>query len=72
MNCPKCETAMRKHSIGVAVAGLGNVGVETVRLLQANRAKFEARLGGGLDLRWVCDLAPGAKARRPYGLRQDR
>lgn len=40
------------------------MGFETVRLLRANRGKFEARLGGGLELRWVCDLAPGPKARK--------
>lgn len=41
--------------IRVAVAGLGVVGRETVRLLRANRARFAGRLGAEIELAAVCD-----------------
>ena len=43
------------RSIRVAVAGLGVVGRETVRLLRANRERFANRLGALIELVAVCD-----------------
>lgn len=43
------------RTINIAVAGLGHVGRETVRLLEANKDKFAARLGANLSLAAVCD-----------------
>ncbi|MFH1724870.1 MAG: homoserine dehydrogenase [Elusimicrobiota bacterium] len=51
----------RGRPLGVAIAGLGNVGRETARLLTANRAKFSARLGGDLRLAWVCERRASAR-----------
>lgn len=39
----------------MAVAGLGVVGRETVRLLRSNRQRFARRLGAELELAAVCD-----------------
>ncbi|MFA6030924.1 MAG: homoserine dehydrogenase [Elusimicrobiota bacterium] len=55
---------MKGPSIGVAVAGLGNVGREVARLLLARRASFRAALGADLRLAAVCDRRAAAEARR--------
>ncbi len=43
------------RTIKVAVAGLGHVGRETVRLLKANQARFQSRLGAAIVLAAVAD-----------------
>ena len=43
------------NALNVAVAGLGTVGRETVRLLRARRAEFKERLGAELRLVAVAD-----------------
>ncbi|MFI5361318.1 MAG: homoserine dehydrogenase [Elusimicrobiota bacterium] len=50
-------------TISVAVAGLGNVGRETVRLLRARRAALRERLGAELVLVAVADRAAAREAR---------
>lgn len=50
-------------SIKVAVAGLGTVGREAVRLLAANRSKFSRRLGAAVELAAVCDRQVEREAR---------
>ncbi|HEX4048505.1 MAG TPA: homoserine dehydrogenase [Elusimicrobiota bacterium] len=49
--------------ISVAVAGLGNVGRETVRLLRARRAELRERLGAELVLAAVADRDAAREAR---------
>lgn len=49
--------------VRVGIAGLGFVGRETVRLLQANRARFAARLGADVTLSAVCDRQAEREAR---------
>jgi homoserine dehydrogenase len=51
------------RTIRVAVAGLGFVGRETVRLLAANGPKFKRRLGAAVELSAVCDRRVEAEAR---------
>ena len=50
-------------TIRVAVAGLGVVGRETVRLLRANQERFAARLGTAVELVAVCDRDVRREAR---------
>jgi len=52
------------RTIRIAVAGLGVVGCETVRLLRARRESLSRRLGAKLDLAAVCDRRAAARARR--------
>lgn len=52
------------RTINVAVAGLGFVGCETVRLLEDNREKFARRLGARLSLAAVCDREVLREARK--------
>ena len=52
------------RTIQVAVAGLGFVGRETVRLLAANRERFAQRLGARIELAAVCDRQAELEARR--------
>ena len=49
--------------ITVAVAGLGNVGRETVRLLRARKAELRERLGAELELVAVADNDSKKEAR---------
>lgn len=51
------------NAINVAVAGLGTVGRETVRLLRARRAEFKERLGAELRLVAVADRDAAREAR---------
>ncbi len=51
------------NALNVAVAGLGTVGRETVRLLRARRAEFKERLGAELRLVAVADRDAGKEAR---------
>lgn len=51
------------RTIKVAVAGLGFVGRETVRLLKANRERFRARLGADVVLAAVADRDAAREAR---------
>ncbi|UPT74230.1 MAG: ACT domain-containing protein [Elusimicrobiota bacterium] len=55
------------NALNVAVAGLGNVGRETVRLLRERRAEFKERLGAELRLTAVADN-DAAKEARALGL----
>jgi len=55
---------MAARPLGIALAGLGNVGFETARLLLLRQDEFSRRLGRRLELRWVCDPRVDAKARR--------
>jgi homoserine dehydrogenase len=50
-------------SVSVAVAGLGTVGRETVRLLRERRAELRERLGAELVLTAVADRAAAREAR---------
>jgi homoserine dehydrogenase len=50
-------------TLTVAVAGLGVVGRETVRLLRARRAALRERLGAELSLTAVCDRDAAREAR---------
>lgn len=50
--------------IRIAIAGLGGVGAETVRLLRAGREEFSRRIGAELEIAAVCDRHAGPKARR--------
>ena len=52
------------RAIRLAVAGLGTVGSETVRLLRSRRESLSRRLGARLELAAVCDRRAGAEARR--------
>lgn len=52
------------RTINIAVAGLGFVGRETVRLLQTHREKFARRLGAGLSVAAVCDRQVRREAKR--------
>lgn len=52
------------RTINVAVAGLGFVGNETVRLLVKNKEKFALRLGARLSVAAVCDRQVAREARR--------
>jgi homoserine dehydrogenase len=52
------------RSIRLAVAGLGVVGSETVRLLRSRRESLCRRLGARLELAAVCDRRAPAEARR--------
>lgn len=52
------------RTIRVAVAGLGFVGREAVRLLRLNRSRFSRRLGARVLLSAVCDRDVEAEARR--------
>jgi homoserine dehydrogenase len=52
------------RSIRLAVAGLGTVGSETVRLLRGRSESLRRRLGARLELAAVCDRRAGAAARR--------
>lgn len=52
------------RTINVAVAGLGFVGRETVRLLVKNKEKFARRLGANLVLAAVCDREVSREAKR--------
>ncbi|OGR58638.1 MAG: hypothetical protein A2X36_00610 [Elusimicrobia bacterium GWA2_69_24] len=54
---------MNARTLNIAVAGLGNVGAETVRLILKQRAGFAARTGVRLGLSWVCDRSVREKAR---------
>src|SRR5436190_22287145 len=54
---------LQRRAIRVAVAGLGNVGRATVRLLQDNRARFRERLGVDVVVDAVCDRDAAAEAR---------
>ena len=58
------KSAPSTRPVGVAIAGLGNVGFETARLLLAHRDEFSRRLGRRVELRCVCDRHVDAKARR--------
>ena len=51
------------RTIRVAVAGLGFVGRQTVRLLEQNRAHFASRLGASVELAAVCDREVRGEAR---------
>lgn len=51
------------RTVSVAVAGLGTVGRETVRLLRARRAQLRERLGAELVLTAVADRAAAREAR---------
>lgn len=51
------------NALNIAVAGLGTVGRETVRLLRARRAEFKERLGAELRLVAVADRAAAREAR---------
>jgi homoserine dehydrogenase len=51
------------RTLHVAVAGLGFVGRETVRLLAANRERFRKRLGADVALAAVADRDAGREAR---------
>ena len=51
------------NALNVAVAGLGTVGRETVRLLRARRAELKERLGAELRLVAVADRAAAREAR---------
>ncbi|MFA6003741.1 MAG: homoserine dehydrogenase [Elusimicrobiota bacterium] len=51
-------------SVRIAIAGLGGVGTETVRLLRAGREGFRRRLGAELEIIAVCDRHAAQKARR--------
>jgi len=53
-----------RREVRVAVAGLGNVGAEAVRLIQARKRAFSERLGGRLTTTWVCSRRAAAVARR--------
>lgn len=55
------------NALNVAVAGLGTVGRETVRLLRERRAEFKERLGAELRLVAVADR-DAAKEARALGL----
>ncbi|HAH07520.1 MAG TPA: homoserine dehydrogenase [Elusimicrobia bacterium] len=52
------------RSIGIGLAGLGNVGGEVARLLLAHREEFRRRLGAELRLAAVCDRRAPSRARR--------
>lgn len=52
------------NALNVAVAGLGTVGRETVRLLRARRAELRERLGAELRLVAVADRGAALEARR--------
>ncbi|MDD5627760.1 MAG: homoserine dehydrogenase [Elusimicrobia bacterium] len=52
------------RSLRLAVAGLGVVGSETVRLLKSRRESLCRRLGARLELVAVCDRRVAAEARR--------
>ncbi len=52
------------RTIQIAVAGLGFVGRETVRLLAANRERFAQRLGARVELAAVCDRQAALEAKR--------
>ncbi len=54
----------------MAVAGLGFVGRETIRLLQANREKFSRRLGADIVIGAVCDRQVKKEA-KALGLGKD-
>lgn len=58
---------MPLRPLSVAVCGLGVVGRETARLLQAGRSRWAARLGVPLRLSWVCDRK-AAREGRALGL----
>lgn len=51
------------RTIKVAVAGLGFVGRETVRLLRSNSGKFAQRLGAAIELAAVCDRDAAREAK---------
>ncbi|MCR4294001.1 MAG: homoserine dehydrogenase [Elusimicrobia bacterium] len=51
------------NALNVAVAGLGTVGLETVRLLRARRAELKERLGAELRLVAVADRGAAREAR---------
>ncbi len=51
------------NALNIAVAGLGNVGRETVRLLRERRAEFQERLGAELRLTAVADNDAAREAR---------
>jgi homoserine dehydrogenase len=51
------------NALNVAVAGLGTVGRETVRLLRARRAELKERLGAELRISAVADNDVGREAR---------
>jgi homoserine dehydrogenase len=51
------------RTIHVAVAGLGHVGRETVRLLLSNRERFRARLGADIELAAVADRDAAREAK---------
>lgn len=51
------------RAIRVAVAGLGNVGRQTVRLLLENKRRFREELGAVIELRAVCDRQVEREAR---------
>jgi homoserine dehydrogenase len=52
------------RTINVAVAGLGFVGSEAVRLLLSNKKKFATRLGANLVVAAVCDRQVKAEAKK--------
>ena len=58
------EKPSKNRPIGVAVAGLGNVGFETARLLKTRRADYAAAAGAPVRLAAVCDLDAARKCRR--------
>jgi homoserine dehydrogenase len=51
------------RTIRVAVAGLGVVGRETVRLLRENKERFGRKLGASVELSAVCDRAVKKEAK---------
>jgi homoserine dehydrogenase len=51
------------RTIRVAVAGLGVVGRETVRLLRQNSDRFAARLGAPVEIAAVCDRQAAREAK---------
>ena len=57
------EASAPRRVVRVGVAGLGFVGRETVRLLQANRERFAARLGADVVLSAVCDRQADREAK---------
>lgn len=55
---------MTKPFIGIALAGLGNVGQAVVTLLKERRSSLEASLGTQLRLLWIIDRHPDKKISR--------
>ena len=62
---------MTQRTIGVALLGLGNVGGGVVKLLEANAAAIEARLGARLEVKAIVVRDPD-KANRVIDIDRDR